>query len=526
MLYPQQQIIVDQLKAGLQNPSPLINHHLYITGEPGVGKTYMASALAQQLNAQHILIISPATVTSKWQKVFQQYNPNLPLPTIAKPRRQTYQDDLNNTTIVTHRDLTDYLLNHFQTLMAKYNYTKEQQTNILDNISLYYNSANSKARKTDECPQLTNTAQNALDFNDPDYQPLFDFDLVIVDEIHAIKSTTKTFASLAMLNAVPNLNMLGLTGTLFNQNLEYLQNLLLNTHPQLLSNFGMSFDRNAFNNSAIFYDQIGQYICAQISLKDVEQVQNKPQDDIKQKIMPLNGIQMSDEQAAWYQLTEANMQYILHKTKKATDKVLTQQLDFPAAPIKPFKTHHALDSNSNQLVLNYPTVTLTPIRITATVKFKQLENILQTTHNKTLIFVEDRRLIKELAENLPNAGYLKAGLKKNQYAEFINDQLTNHVEQFIVTTNQISVGVDITSATQIIWYQVPNDVAKIIQAQRRIYRLNSQQSSKIYYLFYKNTEQEDIINQVSSASIKNAATYNTRQDDQLAKITKILFPEL
>ena len=81
-------------------------------------------------------------------------------------------------------------------------------------------------------------------------------------------------------------------------------------------------------------------------------------------------------------------------------------------------------------------------------------------------------------------------------------------------------------AQNVIWYQVPMDVATIIQANRRVLRLGDKKESKVWYLFYNDTAQEKTIKEVSAAAVNNAAAYSTRLNDNLAKVTRVLFANI
>ena len=248
--------------------------------------------------------------------------------------------------------------------------------------------------------------------------------------------------------------------------------------------------------------------------------------------MPLNGIELSLEQQAWISIVQAN---VTDRGDTYKNRVICRYLDRPTEDQPTITSRRSISNVTSNLNLpadskhfqkSFISMQLTPTKLIDTPKFKQTQAILEKYPEKTLIFVEDKKLIKDLAQHLPHADYLPNNLKKAKYSQYINDALNDGTDIFIVTTSQISVGVDIDTASQIIWYQVPNDVAQIIQAQRRIYRLTSTKSSRIFYLFYKATHQEEIIKEVSQSAVHNAATYNVRQNDKLAQLTKILFPNL
>ena len=62
----------------------------------------------------------------------------------------------------------------------------------------------------------------------------------------------------------------------------------------------------------------------------------------------------------------------------------------------------------------------------------------------------------------------------------------------------------------------------MLQAQRRVYRLNSTRKSRVYYLIYEDTQQERTAKNLSNAAKNNAAVHGAREEDNLAKLTGIL----
>lgn len=515
MLYPAQQQAVNDLKQAIQIPHHISDHHLWISGEMGVGKTYIASALAHEFNARHVLIVSPATVTEKWAKVFHEFNPTIDSH-IYQPRKD--EKKLFNQaglTIVDHRNLFKFVV---------------QQHFLLNDQNVEYFADKLKDINRGHYNDVQNygiTKQTAIDnvFEKQGY------DLIIIDEIHTVRPTIQEYAALNYLFQSLSCPMLALTGTVFNQNIENLAQLLCDFNPSLMSCFQTIFDiRYCIENPASFYQQIWRYCAVQISLNNVEDLHR--QDDIKQEIMPLNGIELSLEQQAWISIVQAN---VTDRGDTYKNRVICRYLDRPTEDQPTITSRRSISNVTSNLNLpadgkhfqkSFISMQLTPTKLIDTPKFKQTQAILEKYPEKTLIFVEDKKLIKDLAQHLPHADYLPNNLKKAKYSQYINDALNDGTDIFIVTTSQISVGVDIDTASQIIWYQVPNDVAQIIQAQRRIYRLTSTKSSRIFYLFYKATHQEEIIKEVSQSAVHNAATYNVRQNDKLAQLTKILFPNL
>lgn len=523
-LFPAQAQAVADAYNVIQQPNHISQHHLWLSGEMGVGKTYIASGFGQKINAKRVLIVSPDTVTTKWQKVYQSFNPNIKIH-IYQSVKDKKIDMITEPQIiiVKHKDLFKFFKSQYDILHHMKNYIETDFLNDhRDRIKDFFNQY---TRCPDDLSQ-NNFIRKKL--------PKLNFDLIIFDEIHTVKPTTQEYAALAYLCNNESCPILCLTGTMFNQNHEYLETMLWDINRKVMESvdYGRFFSiQNYINNPAWFYTNILKYISVQISLANVDNLHK--QDDITQEIMPLHGINLSNEQQAWIQITKAQLNS-LNRNDKYQNKIITTYLDFPSQdqPViqQTFSAKNELSHykklKPRMIQKKFVSMQLTPTKLKDTPKFKQLQGILKKYPNKTLVFVEDKNLIKPLVNNLPNAKSLPNGLKKNKYSEYINQALNDGTDIFIVTAKQISVGVDIDTADQIIWYQVPTDIATIIQAQRRIYRLTSTKSSRIFYLFYKDTNQEDIIQEVSKSAVHNAASYNVRQNDNLAKISKILFPDL
>lgn len=525
-LFPAQAQAVADLYRAVKQPNHISQNHLWLSGEMGVGKTYIASGFGNQINAKRVLIVSPATVTTKWQKVYQSFNPAVDIH-IYQPRKDDETDLITTpqVNIVKHRDLVNFIKSQYN-LLHGHQSVLEIENNLIDN----------NRKRTND---FINDGYLDFDYSTATHQilPKLDFDLIIFDEIHTIKPTTQEYAIMRYLIKNEPCPVLNLTGTIFNQNHEYLELMLWDVNPQIMQAVEYSNhryytdDTNSINDPAWFFTNIWQYIAVQVSLSDVNNLHK--QDDIDQEIMPLNGIPLSSEQSAWISITHYQLNS-LSKSKKYQDKLITNYLDFPSNKQPAIKSTHVLnnsyrffrDNKTREITKSFASMQLTPTPLNETPKFKQVKSILKKYPQKTLIFVEDRHLIKQLTNLLPHAKLLPTSLAKSKYSQYINQALSDGTDNFIVTAKQISVGVDIDTADQIIWYQVPTDIATIIQAQRRIYRLTSTKSSRIFYLFYQDTNQEEIIKEVSQSAVHNAASYNVRQDDNLAKISEILFPTL
>lgn len=494
-LYSSQANVVDALLKVYRNPELTMQHHNYISGEMGTGKTYMASALVAELEPKHVLISCPSSMPKKWQKVYADFTGQAPI-------------------IYTTKTTKEELLAAPAVIVV--------QSNLYKLVKTLY--GDSPQMDTMEREIKTEVSHGQLDDDiTSNYEFEHYFDFAIFDEIHTYKPTTQVFRALAVL-CNSNIYMLGLTGTLFKQNIADLHCLLTLTNPEFN---GLMYSDDDLRDSGWFYPNIWCYISVPISLKDVEhdQIAVKSEEDIKQEIMPLHGIDMSEEQTAWYDLAQNNLKR-LGISSKMIDQVTTYYLDLPQAkqPTVQRSNPDSFQNDKSRARFDFFVgMTLSPIDIEKTPKFKQLKQILQDSPDKTIVFVQDIKLGKVLCEHLEHSFAIPSGIDHTEVADYVNSRLNGDFNIAIATTKQISTGIDLNSAHQIVWYEVPSDVTAILQAQRRVLRLNSTDSSKVWFLYYNDTAQEQIIRDVSAASTNNAAAYNVRATDNLAKLTGILF---
>lgn len=499
-LYKSQAEIVNAFVKAYKDPQLTMQHHIYISGEMGTGKTYMGCAIAAELNPKHVLISCPSSMPKKWAEVYQDFTNVKPL--IFNKKTTTAKDIANApAVIVVQKDL--YTLVNLV-------YSDSMSQSVLIQLEALIKSD----VKYGEVSSLTNFEKSL-----PHY-----FDFVICDEIHTYKPTTQVFRALAAL-CQSNVLLLGLTGTLFKQNIADLHCLLSLTNPEFN---GLSYTDDDLRDPSWFYPNIWQYISAPISLKDVERNQQEEQseEELKQNIMPLHGLTLSDEQQAWYDLAICNLKR-LGISKSKIDQVTTSYLDLPQMKQPSVNRSVADESdifNKTRIRKKYFSgMTLSPIKLENTPKFKQVKDILKKHPEKTIIFVQDTNLGKILTKYLDKSFIIPASIANSDVAAYVNDRLNTDYDIVIATTKQISTGIDLNSAHQVIWYQVPSDVTAVLQAQRRVLRLNSTTSSTVWFLYYNNTAQEQTIKDVSHASTNNAAAYNVRATDNLSRLTGILF---
>lgn len=460
-LLGQQTQIASEVKDALLSNNPYMNHASYISGEMGVGKTYIASKIIKDLQTHEsfAIVIAPKPVLEKWQSVligFGVLNVNIFNRKTEIPK--------TGVLIIQPRDLT---------------------------------------------PALDSLRQTEIQ-------------IIIYDEIHTLKMETMPFQNLDAIfqsnGHVQKPMFLGMTGTIFGQNKENLEAILGYTHPLIFAN----------QNFYTTYEFMAYWtkIAWTLSLKTMQsEIGSDTGDDIIQEVAPIQLITPSAEQKLVYNIAKSQLR---HSNFNNYEESAASILDLPdTSLIKTRNLKTTSYSNTAHQKVNYSMgFTVSELDFRKTPKYQKLLDILAKPE-KTIIFANDTPLIRKLKETLSEDGYrvqtMPSATKAGKYSSIINDALSQDYDIFIIQPKKISMGVDINTASRIIWYQILSDLGDTIQAQRRIYRLSSTKSSIIHYLAYADTHQEKIIREISESCKKNAISYGSNDESNLAKLSGLLF---
>lgn len=541
-LYQAQADVVQTLVNAYQANNIYRDGKIYVSGETGVGKTYIGSAIAvNELTKQQrpVLIVAPSTVVLKWKRVLTDADASLKKQIACITRPKELAPFNQKLTIISVDLLHRWLKQYENTLIG---------------------------------------ADGSLPF-------------LIFDEIHKIqKSQLEAFAQLiALQTAVHRMPMLLLSGTIFNRSWHDLGQLLTLTHPHLIAHalnlyqvspnltampqrtantinhpvnkgyqslddvLPVTVSINDFNHypwqslkqqslnatqraikklmlTAVsemassqiyslsnFISQIWQYISVGIGLDDVQELSANV-NEIKQEVMPIKAIPLSKLERAYLAMTR---QFYRGTSKNTREMFIMNYLDQPARSnlLKP-KQYGRVDWFSDQQMY-FVNFRLKPITIQQTAKFHRLQAIIQQAPKKRfLIYAHDSQVIDILCHEL-HAFTLTDDVDATQYADYINQQFEQGHNIAVIDPRMISEGIDI-SADYLIWYQLIDNYNQMLQAQRRVYRLSSTRKSRVYYLIYEDTQQEATAKNLSNAAKNNAAVHGAREEDNLAKLTGIL----
>lgn len=519
MLYPKQRECLDILLKGLQNKKHIAQRHLYLSGEMGSGKTYISCGALNEMHAKKAFVACPATVVGKWKKVYCELTDHdadsVFIYTKGADLRSALKDDKITLIIIDQKKLATA----FESMYAGF------KKNVLASISsLMRRQAGGRLGEYSDMGLLAEMTQGFDgDVSFMKEVPKFsNIDFLIFDEVHSYKPGHLDFSVLHFMMLHTDAPALFLTGTLFNQNIFNLYLLLCSTNPALMATYHQEIafhtHVNELANFGFFDVNIWRKIAVKINLEQV-----KKTDVIRQDIMPLTPLKLTAVQKAWLKVAQENLATFNRYNEKQIDQKTTAYLDLPS------REQPAITMTSKGIKDDYQiAMALLPIDPQKTAKFKKLKEILiKAGDEKTIIFVQSPKLIKNLNQLLPNSFILPSKIDKTRRQKYINDQFNKENKQIgIMLPKRVSVGIDIYGVQNIVWYQVPDDVAEILQAQRRIVRMDSESASKVYFLYYGDTYQESIIKQVSQSAVHNAADYNVRDESNLAKATHILFEGL
>lgn len=496
-LYPEQQQAVDRLLTAFTDERwAFTDRSLFLSGEMGTGKTYMATSIVQHMLTEgtpcaagtSVLIMAPSNVVTHWKNVL----------------------------VLTDLDVYKF-----------------KKTDDVDVFTAHQVVLASYAQLHAVIDQFKNIADHVDDY----------IGMVVFDESQLIgKAACDYVADLKRWSANP-LPMLFLSGTIFDTNKENLANLLMTSNPQIIA-AAINAINSRYNTCddgeqrallgkvlsclPIFVHFIWRYISVSVSLADVQD-NSQLGTNIQQNILPINYIKLDSVQHAYYDLITARLK-TMYGDKHAIrhGQIAADLIDMPsAAPLATRYNRFAYNKSTSLLALP-----LQAIPVKDTIKFKELLNFLGsadcTVTDKVLIYANNEELITALATALCEAGYNAASIGANANPKTIEARVNTCLQEHdivVINPKQITVGVDVSAGT-LVWYQTLTTMTAILQAQRRITRLSSTTQATVKFLAYDETAQRDLLDEISDANKNNAAAYGYKDKSNLTKLTGILLADV
>lgn len=470
-LIGKQQQIADQALAALKLNQT--DHAIYLSGEMGVGKTYIASYILSKLIQQkdHLsLVITPSIVTDKWAKILKDFtNPDKTTIIKLSPRK------------------VDKQLAQYQNCNDHTRFIFVAAPNCLKSINGYVNDTY-----------------------------LFEHINLIVDEIQEYQRTRlKYIINLIRQTSREDSNILALTGTIFDGVGDNLADLLNVTNPTVYKSYN-----DSLTDLPNFMRYIWQYISVSISMEDLKEETQIENQNIQQAILPIDYLPLTELEQAFYHLTSIQAKHLGITNYK---QIASDLLDNPEKD--PIKLNRDRQTINHQTTASLLTLPLEPIAFSETKKYKALLAFLKNINpeEKVLIYANDPALIETLTQQLNFDGFRTTSfVKATNDIEQRLQKATQNYNIIVADPKIMKVGVDVSDISYLVWYQLLSTMTDILQAQRRITRLDSKTPSTVKFLAYDNTYQRELLDTISQANKNNAAAYGTKDQSNLTKLTGIL----
>lgn len=344
--------------------------------------------------------------------------------------------------------------------------------------------------------------------------------LIIVDEVHlATNSKKQAFDTLISLASHHDMRGLYLTGTIMEGEKREIVSIMRTTHPHLVSNTLVKDMKTHFET---FIFRVWQHVSTSVSLEDIQDLMENRQ-EIKQDVAPIQPIPLTTEQHLFSNVILSQFSD-LGVTKQTARTQVASYLDNPEKDLE--YRMHTRTSKSKMKSPKYVTLAmpLKDMAFTNTSKYQRLVSLIKESHDdRILVYANEEAVIQKLKASLKNDNidaFTIEHVDVEMYSDYINQQFKTH-RVGIVDPSQVNVGIDI-HAEQLVWYQLMPKLDKMIQAQRRVCRLSSENKSLVTIMVYDTDYENQRAIELSNATKQNALTYGVKQQDNLAQLTGIL----
>lgn len=246
--------------------------------------------------------------------------------------------------------------------------------------------------------------------------------------------------------------------------------------------------------------------------------------DIKEKLckyteIPL-GIEMDEEQERAYTriATSLSTYVALQNRAEARNSIMTASmfLDQP----------YGLDTRHNE---NDEIIELDPDVIRP--KEQRLIDLAKekkAAGEKMLIYCEYTRkldILNRLTKLLNDAGVnaiqMDDKIKRNERQHWLEEQAKEHdIDAIILNPSLVEVGLNLLSYTTIIFYEVGTKLTTIRQASQRSNRINQTHPVSVYFFYYANTIQEDLLGLISQKLKASKALEGDFSESALQNMTE------
>lgn len=315
---------------------------------------------------------------------------------------------------------------------------------------------------------------------DFEYFSKIDFDIVLIDEGHTIKNHFTKFAKcIKSLNAK---HKIALTGTPMENNALELWSLFDFIMPGFLNEFG-SFKKMISNSSKDQYEFLRKKISPFILRRTKKDVLKELPDKIE-KIIPID---FNEEQKILYSSLLENVREDISESMKTKDieknkiyilSLLTKLRQLCCSPLLIYENAKSHGSKFDTCI-------------------KLIEDILQR-NEKVLLFSQFTNMLDIFAKTLHKMNikyYVITGETKKSERQVLVDNFNKNddVNVFLISLKAGGVGLNLTSASNVIHYDLWWNLSVENQASDRTHRIGQKNNVTIYKLVMNDSIEEKII---------------------------------
>lgn len=352
-------------------------------------------------------------------------------------------------------------------------------------------------------------------------------DYFIADEMHQLKggdsAQGEAFGDLAFASK----KIIGLTGTLLNGYASGLFYILYRTFANMMNKEGFCYsDENQFTTEYGVIKKTSNYKWENGVQKDksgktkikalpgvspliftkflLENAAFISQEDISTGLPAYTEIpvpiEMDNELRSAYTELETNISSNMKQFSGKNIKIMGQMLQtLSVYPDMPYDQANIIHPDTGEVIVETKSLDSNIIRnkditfIDLVKKKKEVgEKVLVYYHWTNKTDLADR-LPKLLSDNDIKSAVLKSSVKAELREEWIKQQLDKNIDVLICNPTLIETGLDLLDFTTIIYYQMGYNLYTMRQASRRSWRLSQTNDVEVYFLYYKNTIQEQAL---------------------------------
>ncbi|MCK8817990.1 DEAD/DEAH box helicase [Natroniella sulfidigena] len=320
------------------------------------------------------------------------------------------------------------------------------------------------------------------------------FDLVIVDEAQRLKNSETM--NWKFVNKIPKKYLLLLTATPIQNDLEELYNLVSLLRPDLFGDYSQFKEEYVKDkHQAQNLDQL------QESLSEV-MIRNRREDadyEATDRDVELISLDLTDEEKKLYdQITELiKVEYQKNPSNNSIFNLLTLQREVCSSAYAAAHTLEKMCKKKSYSAIQSQLQSLLEmaIEIQENEKIKVLEEILNQTEGKAIVFTEYRATQEYICYYLYHKGFqpvvFSGGLSDNQKERAKRMFMENG--DVLISTEAGGEGINLQFCNTIINYDLPWNPMKVEQRIGRVHRLGQDKDVQIYNLSTQDTIEEKIV---------------------------------